>query len=200
MADDLSIIRQRERDAEYLRACKAAGITPELPAYRSAHCVVEVETLDRAAANNGCKHNGGSYRTEQQEPEPLEAMQPEAVAALKLLEALIPLKSDIKSFVQTAGRRILVLSWMLGRRPEPLAEMARQLNISRASLSTYARELEDRTGLHSRGQKGASTRNIYADNARKSWKLRRLNTMLKSAVTDENKTPASRGQRVSVKA
>jgi hypothetical protein len=74
---------------------------------------------------------------------------------------------------------------MLGRRPEPLAELARQLNISRASLSTYARQLEDRTGLHSRGQKGSRTRRIYADNARKSWKLRRLNKVLADAATSE---------------
>ena len=86
--------------------------------------------------------------------------------------------------VQTAGRRVLVLSWMFGRRGEPLAEMARQLNISRASLSTYARQLEDATGLHSRGQKSSRTRAAYAASATRSWKLRRLNTAMAHAVTE----------------
>ena len=80
--------------------------------------------------------------------------------------------------VQTAGRRVLVLSWMLGPRGEPLAEMARKLNISRLSLSTYARQLEDVTGLHSR------TRAAYAASATRSWKLRRLNTAMADAVRE----------------
>lgn len=190
MADDESISRQRSRDEEYRRACRAAGITPEMPAYQSAHCAVEIETLDRAAADNGCRHNGGSYRIDQMEPEPLKDLPPEAEAAGRVIELLMPLKTGAKEFVQTAGRRALALAWLLGRRPEPLAELARQLGISRASLSTHVRRLEDRTKIHGRGQKGASTRSIYANNARKSWKLRRLNKVLAEA-TAENKTPAS---------
>jgi DNA-binding transcriptional regulator GbsR (MarR family) len=78
----------------------------------------------------------------------------------------------------------LCLAWLLGRRPEPLAELARQLGISRASLSTHVRRIEDLTGLHGRGQKGASTRATYANNARKSWKLRKLNTLMTDALAE----------------
>lgn len=177
MSDDLSIARQRRQDREYIAACKAAGIAPEAPSYFG----YGTDPADLDYYANTENHG---------EPVPLKELTPGAEAGLKLLDLLIPLKSDIKSFVETAGRRVLVLCWMLGRRPEPLAEMARQLGISRASLSTYARQLEDATGLHSRGQKGASTRRIYANNARKSWKLRRLNSMMAEATT-ENKTPAS---------
>lgn len=140
-------------------------------------------------ANKRTKFNSGRNTLE---PDPLDPLKPEAEAALKWLEVIVPVKSGIKSFVQTAGRRVLVLCWMLGRRPEPLAEMARQLNISRASLSTYARQLEDRTGLHSRGQKGARTRSIYADNARKSWKLRRLNSMMADASGEKKDVSGAR--------
>jgi hypothetical protein len=177
MSDDLAIARQRRQDREYIAACKAAGIAPEAPSYFGYG--TDPADLDYYA-------NMGNHG----ELVPLKELTPGAEAGLKLLDLIIPAKSDIKSFVEIAGRRVLVLCWMLGRRPEPLAEMARQLGISRASLSTYARELEDRTGLHSRGQKASGTRTIYANNARKSWKLRRLNSMMAEATT-ENKTPAS---------
>jgi DNA-binding CsgD family transcriptional regulator len=94
----------------------------------------------------------------------------------------VPRHRDVQAFTRTAGRRCLALAFLLGKREEPLAEMARQLGISRASLSTYARELEDRTGLHSRGQKCSGSRNVYRENAKRSWKLRRLNTAMADAV------------------
>lgn len=188
MSDDESIIRQRQRDAEYLAACKAHGIEAEPPRYVSALPSASDEAIDAALNDGAGGKNGKAYRTRGHEPQPLDPMKPEAVAALKVLDVLIPAKADIKAFVQTAGRRVLVLSWMLGRRPEPLAEMARQLGISRASLSSYARELEDRTGLHSRGQKASGTRTTYAANARKSWKLRRINKLMTEAATDTQNT------------
>ena len=191
MSDDESIIRQRQRDAEYLRACREHGIEAEPPRYVSALPSASDEAIDAALNDGAGGKNGKAYRTRGHEPQPLDPMKPEAEAALKVLDVLIPTKADIKAFVQTAGRRVLVLSWMLGRRPEPLAEMARQLGISRASLSTYARELEDRTGLHSRGQKCSGSRSVYRDNAKRSWKLRRLNSMMKQAAATESETPAS---------
>ena len=181
MSDDLAIARQRRQDREYIAACKAAGIAPQAPSYFGFG--TDPADLDYYA-------NTGNHG----ELVPLKELTPGAEAGLKLLDVIIPVKSDIKSFVQTAGRRVLVLCWMLGRRPEPLAEMARQLGISRASLSTYARQLEDATGLHSRGQKGASTRSTYANNARKSWKLRRLNKAMAAAVADKENTPAIAGE------
>jgi hypothetical protein len=152
-----------------------------VPSYRAAS--IEDELLDRfALEQDGANKNGSSYNVRRAEPLPLKNLPPEAAAVSRALDLLMPLKSDVPTFLKTAGRRCLALAWMLGKRPESLAELARQIGCSRAALSTYVRNLEDQTGLHGRGQKGASTRSIYRNNARKSWKLRRLNGMLKSAL------------------
>lgn len=181
MSEIAALDRQRKQDREYLAACKAHGIEPELPRYVTALPSVSDEAID-AAMHDGAK-NGGTYRTRTDDPEPLDAMTPEAVAAEKVLALILPVKTDIKTFVATAGRRALVLAWLLGKRPEPLAEMARQIGVTRASLSTYARRIEDRSGLHGRGQKGASTRETYRRNAKRSWKLRKLNALMADAST-----------------
>ncbi len=182
MNDDDSIRRQRERDAEYLAACRAHGIKPALPSYFAPGIVIEAEAADNVGRSDGPKKNGGSIRTRADDPEPLEELTPEAEAAGRVIDLLIPRKANAVEFVRTAGRRCLALAWILGRRPEALAELARQLGVSRASLSTYVRTLEDRTGVHGRGQKAASTRNTYRNNAKRSWKLRRLNTAMADAV------------------
>jgi hypothetical protein len=184
-----SAARQFAKDLEYRAACAKYGVKPEMPSYRAAS--VEDELLDRfALEQDGANKNGSSYNVRRAEPLPLKDLPPEAAAVSRALDLLMPLKSDVASFVKTAGRRCLCMAWMLGKRPEPLAELARQLGCSRAALSTYVRNLEDLTGVHGRGQKGARTRDIYRDNARKSWKLRRLNSMMADA-TGEKKTPAS---------
>jgi hypothetical protein len=173
--------RQRRQDREYLAACKAAGIEPDAPTYRAAS--VEDELLDRfALEQDGAHKNGSSYLVTRAEPEPLKDLPPEAAAVSRALDLLMPLKSDVASFVKTAGRRCLCMAWMLGKRPEPLAELARQLGCSRAALSTYVRDLEDATGVHGRGQKSAGSRSVYASNARQSWKLRRVNKLMADAV------------------
>ena len=181
MSDDNSIFRQRARDAEYLAACRAHGIKPEPPSYIAAGIVIEGEAADCVGLIAGPKKNGSTIRNRADDPEPLKELTPEAEAAGRVIDLLVPLKSGATEFVRTAGRRALCLAWLLGRRPEPLAELARQLGISRASLSTHVRRIEDLTGLHGRGQKGASTVATYAESARRSWKLRRLNTMLAEA-------------------
>ena len=117
-----------------------------------------------------------------QNNETLEVIEPEAEAAGRVIDLLVPLKTGATDFVRTAGRRALCLAWLLGRRPEPLAELARQLGISRASLSTHVRRIEDLTGLHGRGQKGATTRATYAATAKQGWKLRRVNKLMAAAV------------------
>jgi hypothetical protein len=181
MPDDDSILRQRTKDSAYVRACREHGIEPEKPNYRAAS--VEDALLDKfATEQDGACHNGSTYLVHRIEPEALKELEPEAEAAWKVLELIMPAKCDIPSFVATAGRRCLVMAWMLGRRPEPLAEMARQLGITRASLSTFARRLEDRVGVHGRGQKSSSSKDTYAANARRSWKLRRLNGLIADAA------------------
>jgi len=180
-----SSTRQYQRDAEYLAACRAHGIKPELPKYRAAGKAEELADLDRyAVEQDGAHKNGHGYQVARAEPIPLEQLTPEAEAAGKVIDLLVPLKGGATEFVRTAGRRALCLAWLLGRRPEPLADLARQLGISRASLSTHVRRIEDLTGLHGRGQKGATTRATYAATARQGWKLRRLNKVLAAAVTE----------------
>lgn len=190
MSDDLSIARQSRQDREYLAACKAAGIEPEPAKYKATLTVCDDNAIDAVLhVGHGAK-NGRNYITRTDEPEPLKELPPEAVAAARVIELLEPRKSGAREFVQTAGRRALCLAWLLGRRREPLAELARQLGVSRASLSTHVRLIENRTGLHGRGQKASGTVEIYRANAKRSWKLRRINKLL-SEATAENKTPAS---------
>lgn len=181
MASDDSIMRQRAKDAAYLRACREHGIEPDAPSYIGSG--IDADDLDYLA-------NIGNHG----DPVPLDPLTPEAEAAGRLLDILIPLKPCARTFVQTAGRRCLALAWLLGRRPEPLSELARQLGMTRASLSRHARTIEDRTGLHGRGQKGHHTVEIYRRNAKRSWKLRRLNKALADAVADKQNTPAIAGE------
>jgi hypothetical protein len=51
-------------------------------------------------------------------------------------------------------------------------------------LPQFCHNLVDVTGVRGRGQKGASTRATYAANARKSWKLRKLNTLMTDALVE----------------
>ena len=185
MPNDDAEQRQRRQDREYLAACRAAGIKPEAPSYRASTAADELDALDRMAnEQDGAHKNGSSYTVRRAEPLPLKALPPEAEAAAKVLDLLAPQRADPAAFVATAGRRALVLCWLLGRRPESLADLARSIGVTRATLSTFARRINDATGLTGRGQKGASTRSTYADNARKSWKLRRLNSLMADASAE----------------
>jgi len=184
VSDDESIIRQRERDAEYLAACKAHGIEPDLPRYISALPSISDEAIDAALNDGAGAKNGTGYRTRTDQPQPLKDLTPEAEAAGRIIDLLVPVKNNARAFVQTAGRRCLALAWLLGRRPEPLAELAQQLGMTRASLSRHARTIEDRTGLHGRGQKAHGTVETYRENAKRSWKLRRLNSLMAAEVKE----------------
>ena len=178
--DQSSIARQREREREYLAACKAHGIEPELPTYRGTG--TEDEVFDAIAAEDEGQHNGGVFRVCRPQPEPLQSLGAAGEAAAKILDLIMPIKTDPAAFAQTAGRRALCLAWLLGRRPEPLAELARKLGVTRACLSRMALVLGDAVGIHARGQKRHGTRRTYASNARKSWKLRRLNKAFADAA------------------
>jgi len=179
-----SSTRQHQRDTEYLAACRAHGIKPDAPSYYAPGIMIESEAADSVGRIDGPKKNGSTIRNRADDPEPLKELTPEAEAAGKVIDLLVPLKGGATEFVRTAGRRALCLAWLLGRRPEPLADLARQLGISRASLSTHVRRIEDLTGLHGRGQKGATTRATYAATARQGWKFRRVNKLMADAVTE----------------
>lgn len=183
MSNETALERQRKQDAAYLRACREHGIEPDPANYRASAKAEELEALDRYAnEQDGAHKNGSSYTVRRAEPQPLADLPPEAEAVSKTLDLLMPKKADVKTFVTTAGRRCLCMAWILGKRPEPLAELARQLGCTRSALSSYVRALEDSTGLHGRGQKAAGTRSTYAANAKRSWKLRKLNTLMTDAL------------------
>ncbi|MFZ9932990.1 MAG: hypothetical protein ACO3G9_07320 [Chthoniobacterales bacterium] len=92
-----------------------------MPSYRAV--AVEDELLDRfALEQDGAHKNGSSYTVRRAEPEPLKDLPPEAEAVERTLALLMPLRSDVPTFVKTAGRRCLCLGWLLGRRGESLAE------------------------------------------------------------------------------
>jgi hypothetical protein len=184
MLDPDSIARQEQADREYLAACRVHGIEPALPTYRGEGTKDDLIEL-HASQQDAATKNGSGFLVTRAEPEPLKQLPPEAEAVSRTLEIILPHKTDASTFVQTAGRRCLALAWLLGKRPEPLAELARKLGCSRAALSSYVRCLEDSTGLHGRGQKAASTRAIYRDNARRSWKLRKLDTALAAAASPQ---------------
>jgi hypothetical protein len=71
MSNDATIMRQRARDAEYLAACKAAGIKPDAPSYYAPGVVIEGEAADGVGHNGGPKKNGSTIRTRADDPEPL---------------------------------------------------------------------------------------------------------------------------------
>jgi biotin operon repressor len=182
MSDDLAIARQSRQDREYLAACKAAGLDPEPAKYKAALPVCGDDVIDAALHEGEGAKNGRTYVTRSDEPQPLRELPPAAEGAGRVIDLLMPRKTGAREFVQTAGRRALALAWLLGRRPEPLSELAKQLGISRASLSSHVRALEDRTGVHGRGQKGSRTVETYRNNAKRSWKLRRLNNAIADAI------------------
>jgi len=182
MTDADAESRQRRQDREYARACREHGIEPEPATYRATG--FEDKHIDRVAfEDEGIKHNGSTY-TVVRDDAPLEALTPEAEGAARLLEILMPLKSDPATYAKTAGRRCLALAWLLGRRPESLADLGRALGISRASLSVYARQLEDKLHIHGRGQKRASARPAYRENARRIWRTRRLDALMSDALAE----------------
>ena len=115
MSDDESIIRQRQRDAEYLRLCREHGIEAEPPRYISALPSASDEAIDAALNDGAGAKNGHGYRTRSDEQQPLKELPPEAEAAARIIDILVPAKSNAREFVQTAGRRCLALAWLLGR-------------------------------------------------------------------------------------
>ena len=182
MTDADAESRQRRQDREYAQACREHNIEPEPATYRATG--FEDKYIDRVAfEDEGITHNGSTYSVVR-DAEPLEALTPEAEGAGRLLELLMPQRCDPATFVKTAGRRCLALAWLLGKRPESLADLGRALGISRASLSVYVRGLETKLRFHGRGQKRASSRPAYRENARKIWRTRRLDALLTDALAE----------------
>jgi len=99
---------------------------------------------------------------------------------LKLtLESLLPANGFIGTTSKALGLRCICLLWMLqssrhdlGSRS--LAEIAKELGVSRAILSFHVRSLEEQLGFfHARGQKAVQARESYKDSVKTGWQTRR---------------------------
>ncbi len=196
-------LRQAARDREYLAACEAAGIEPDLPAYRA---IAVAEPADRnrrepelahedlaqiEADAAGARRNGRSYSAKRAAAPDLERT-PLHDAAENLLDALLP-KGCTRAACATGGIRLLALAWLLGRSEaarRPLAELAAGLGLTRATMSWHVRRVEDACGLHGRGQKTVSARDNMRE-ARRRYVARIRREGNAEQIFRQNRKPRS---------
>jgi hypothetical protein len=166
--------RQNARDREYLAACERLGITPDIPTYSHLHgdgealekiASCRASTLDRPDDGSGFQ-----FFDDPDEPDRPDRLPDEALTVLeRLIELLLPAGiHGTAAEVRTAGIRVLVLAWMLGRgahASRPLAAIADEIGCTRACLSWHARRIEVATGVHCRGQKGTHAVATYRASA-----------------------------------
>jgi hypothetical protein len=94
------------------------------------------------------------------------------------LESLLPVNLS-GSTAQSLGLRCVSLLWMLQSErhdlgSRPLAEIAKQLKVSRAIMSFHVRSLENQLGFfHARGQKAVEARESYKESVKAGWETRR---------------------------
>jgi len=94
------------------------------------------------------------------------------------LESLMPVNLS-GATAQSLGLRCVSLLWMLQSErhdlgSRPLAEIAKQLKVSRAILSFHVRSLEEQLGFfHARGQKAVQARESYKESVKAGWETRR---------------------------
>ena len=99
---------------------------------------------------------------------------------LKLtLESLLPANGFGLGTSKALGLRCISLLWMLqsdkhdmGSRS--LADLAKELKVSRAIMSFHVRSLENQLGFHhARGQKAVEARESYKESVKAGWETRR---------------------------
>ena len=176
--DEATVIRQSERDAEYIAACREHGIEPDLPEYKilSNHASEPTEVTSAQLDDYGVRNNGARLvrvpltAIEARELEAEEAAKvPEEdkvmreamgrVLEIILVGASPNCRAKLAERARASGLRVLTMAWMVGRGPMAalsLTEMAKDLGCTRATLSWHARQLERATGFHARGQKLSS--------------------------------------------
>jgi DNA-binding transcriptional ArsR family regulator len=148
--DGDSILKQAAADRAYLRACREAGIKPELPRYevRKPGGTVEGGFVDPVSFSSG---------PIAEESEDLRAGVLRALLE-KLLEAggrgntSAGELSGLK--VQVLGVRLVVLCWLLGIGPAagmPLDSLGKRIGLTRSALSWHSRKLAKLLGLRSPG-------------------------------------------------
>jgi len=161
--------RQANADREYIQACKDAGIEAAPPQYFSSGETSDSSVLDAFALREGALPDFpaeiGGEESDALDAEPLSITKQTRAGIEGILNLLLPAREHFsKTDAAIAGKRALVLAWKLGRGPVArvsLAEIARRLECSRASLSLLCRQIEDATKIHNRGQKHVTARPNY---------------------------------------
>jgi len=164
-----SHLRQAKADREYIQACRDAGIEPDAPQYFASGETSEAALLDAHALREGALAGFPPEIANDEEAaldaEPLNISKQTRAGIEGILNLLLPAREHFsKTDALIAGKRALVLAWKLGRGPVArvsLAEIARRLECSRASLSLLCRQIEDATSIHNRGQKNVTARPNY---------------------------------------
>ena len=164
-----SQMRQAQRDREYLAACRDAGIEAAPPQYFAPGASSEAGVIDACALREGVLPDFpaeiAAEESDALDAEPLSITKQTRAGIEGILNLLLPAREHFsKTDAAIAGKRALVLAWKLGRAPVArvsLAEIARRLECSRASLSLLCRQIEDATSIHNRGQKNVTARPNY---------------------------------------
>jgi hypothetical protein len=166
-----------------LAACRAHGIKPEPPSYYAPGIVIELEAADSVGLIDGPKKNGSTIRTRADDPEPLKELTPEAEAAGRVIDLLVPVKSGAKEFVRTAGRRALacMAAWPPSRTAGRIGAAAWH---QPRQLSTHVRRSLRFNRTAWPRPKGSHNPRHLPRECKAGWKLRRLNTAMAAAVRE----------------
>jgi hypothetical protein len=200
--DHASVVRQQINAAEYVQACKDAGIEPELPRYKiggaridptdsklEGFCEAHLSTLESPAPAE--RHFPPELMAEiAQEDDAGER----AEILRRLIQAVIggPLTPNT---VRAASIRLIILCFVLQAAPcdEPtLVSIARKLGVSRALLSHYLIEIHDTMGLTSRAAKPYSARKAYSLARNRAIKAGMRNTRSGAAKWKTNESQKSK--------
>ena len=159
---------QARKDREYLNDCREHGIEPMLPRYdmhkrQTKFPADDLEDCDLALSGAITQADFQCFDDDEEPSQPQppgDSISEQTRDAFEgFLSALTTSSEAPGMFVRVAGTKILCLSWMLGRGAfagRSLADIARELGISRALLSLHVRRLEQTTGIHARGQRSTS--------------------------------------------
>ena len=171
-----SSVRQAERDREYQAACEQFGIEPALPKYETKKARADAADLDAIRCGDKGDHLEKPDRQESgrnpswtyfDDEEPASEISADYRRGfMKALAIIQPDAKQANAFERIAGRRCVVLAWLMGRGSlagQSLAKIAESLECSRASLSLHARTLERETGFHGRGQRRTGTIQIFRE-------------------------------------
>jgi hypothetical protein len=171
--DRADVVRQQIADAEYVAACREAGIQPQRAEYKIHSRYIDA--TDPAVAHWIEAHKDPLS----QNPGDQEACQLSEVLR-KLISAIVSDQPPSKQSIRAAGSRLVILAYALGIEPfaseTALAGLAKKLGVSRALLSYYGLQLQDSLGVHVVGAKSHEARKNLARARQKAVKEGKADT------------------------